>query len=209
MKKAILISIRSKWCELIASGKKTIEIRKTRPKLELPFKVYVYCTSEKQRLLEVMHDGDMNFGEVYHGKPIFIRIGGTVLGFLWHRQRKVIGEFTCDWIKDFGFTPYNHGEYAGIKNIHELSCVGFNEMYEYIGDSFGYGWHIKDFKLYDEPKEVSEYFYLPERYCEKGLCRGCPYDQLPSEAGDYDYDCEWKRPISRPPQSWMFVQEAE
>lgn len=42
--KSVLISIQPRWCELIASGKKTIEIRKTKPKLETPFKVYIYCT---------------------------------------------------------------------------------------------------------------------------------------------------------------------
>lgn len=42
--KSVLISIKPKWCELIASGKKTVEIRKTRPKIETPFKVYIYQT---------------------------------------------------------------------------------------------------------------------------------------------------------------------
>ena len=42
--KSVLISIQPKWCELIANGKKTVEVRKTRPKLETPFKCYIYCT---------------------------------------------------------------------------------------------------------------------------------------------------------------------
>ena len=41
MNKSVLISIQPKWCELIASGKKTIEVRKTAPKLETPFKCYI------------------------------------------------------------------------------------------------------------------------------------------------------------------------
>lgn len=44
MSKAVMLSIRPKWCEKIASGEKTIEVRKTRPKLETPFKCYIYCT---------------------------------------------------------------------------------------------------------------------------------------------------------------------
>ena len=44
MSKAVLISIRPKWVERIANGEKTIEVRKTRPKLETPFKCYIYCT---------------------------------------------------------------------------------------------------------------------------------------------------------------------
>lgn len=40
---SIIASIKPKWCELIVSGKKTIEVRKIAPK-EVPFKVYMYCT---------------------------------------------------------------------------------------------------------------------------------------------------------------------
>lgn len=39
---AVLISIRPKWCEKIISGEKTIEVRKTRPKMNPPFKCYIY-----------------------------------------------------------------------------------------------------------------------------------------------------------------------
>lgn len=35
MSKAVLISIRPEWCEKIMAGQKTIEVRKTRPKMEL------------------------------------------------------------------------------------------------------------------------------------------------------------------------------
>ena len=48
MSKAVLISIRPEWCAKIASGKKTIEVRKTRPKMNPPFKCYIYkCGSGK------------------------------------------------------------------------------------------------------------------------------------------------------------------
>ena len=45
--KSVLISIRPKWCDLIASGRKTIEVRKTWPKLPTPFTCYIYCTKER------------------------------------------------------------------------------------------------------------------------------------------------------------------
>ena len=47
MSTAVLISIRPKWCDLIASGKKTIEVRKTKPNLPTPFKCYIYQTVPK------------------------------------------------------------------------------------------------------------------------------------------------------------------
>ncbi|MBR4049165.1 MAG: ASCH domain-containing protein [Clostridia bacterium] len=77
--KAVLISIQPKWCELIANGKKTVEVRKTKPKLETPFKCYIYQTRKTW---------------VY---DIYSRIAD------W--QGKVIGEFVCDTIiadKTFG-----------------------------------------------------------------------------------------------------------
>ena len=45
--KSVMLSIRPKWCEMIASGEKTIEVRKTKPKLETPFKCYIYCTVKR------------------------------------------------------------------------------------------------------------------------------------------------------------------
>lgn len=47
MNNAVLISINPKWCKLIASGEKSIEVRKTRPKINAPFKCYIYCTNTK------------------------------------------------------------------------------------------------------------------------------------------------------------------
>ncbi|MDO5845101.1 MAG: ASCH domain-containing protein [Methanocorpusculum sp.] len=72
MDKAVMLSIRPKWCELIASGKKTIEVRKTRPKMDTPFKCYIYQT---------------------RGKWIY-----KLLERLGLYQGKVIGEFVCDGI---------------------------------------------------------------------------------------------------------------
>ncbi len=48
MSKAVLISIRPEWCQKIVTGQKTIEVRKTRPKITPPFKCYIYkCGSGK------------------------------------------------------------------------------------------------------------------------------------------------------------------
>ena len=75
--KSVLISIQPKWCELIASGKKTVEVRKTRPKIDVPFKCYIYCTKSKKPYESF----------AVSGKPF--ECGG-----------KVIGEFVCDYIVD-------------------------------------------------------------------------------------------------------------
>lgn len=51
MAKAVLISIRPEWVEKIANGWKTIEVRKTKPYLETPFKCYIYCTNTRPHSL--------------------------------------------------------------------------------------------------------------------------------------------------------------
>ena len=73
--KFVLISIRPKWCRLIASGKKTIEVRKTYPKLPTPFKCYIYETKART------------------DTPTFIDEDGHVL---YTGRGQVIGEFVCD-----------------------------------------------------------------------------------------------------------------
>ena len=45
--KSVLISIQPEYCQLIADGYKIAEVRKNFPKLETPFKVYIYCTNGK------------------------------------------------------------------------------------------------------------------------------------------------------------------
>lgn len=44
----ILLSLKPKWWAKIASGEKTVEIRKTIPRKDSTFKVYVYETKEGQ-----------------------------------------------------------------------------------------------------------------------------------------------------------------
>lgn len=44
MKNEILLSLHPQYWDLIKSGKKTIEIRKSKPQTFLPFRVFVYVT---------------------------------------------------------------------------------------------------------------------------------------------------------------------
>jgi predicted transcriptional regulator len=184
--KSILISIQPKWCELIASGKKTVEVRKTRPKIETPFKCYIYETKsiDKSRLV-VYVDGNEPC-QYYKGKG------------------KVVGEFVCDCIEEIGFSPYNHGEYiCKDQSFVKQSCVPFNEIFDYIADGYGYGWHISDLVIYDKPRELSEF----KKPCNK-KCDKCDYIDV-QEIGAYEHTKEIKTClnfINRPPQSWCYVE---
>ena len=134
--KAVLISIRPKRCQKIISGEKTIEIRKTRPMLNLPFKCYIYQTGK----------------------------GG------------VIGEFVCDEIFDLSWG-------ARIpSDIARGACLEPVEIHEYLGIGAGCSWHISNLKIYETPRELSEFI---------GLRTGLGSIEL--------------RVLERPPQSWCYV----
>ena len=77
MSKAVLLSIRPNWCKKIANLRKTVEIRKTAPNLEVPFKCYIYCTKAPKKLITIFRDGEESYdGEIYHGKTKFITWDG-------------------------------------------------------------------------------------------------------------------------------------
>lgn len=152
--KSVLISIQPKWCELIASGKKTIEVRKNRPRLETPFKCYIYCTYG-QGLIEY-HDSDY---------PNMLLDQKVSKDSIWGNccNGKVIGEFVCELILDM---------YPPFGNKTEGTCLEAREMYEYAG-GYGWvrrplcGWFISNLEIYDTPKELSEFGLTraPQSWC--------------------------------------------
>ena len=134
--KAVMLSIKPKYCELIASGQKTIEVRKTRPKIETPFKCYIYCTKEFYR------KGDGYFQGKYCGK--------------------VIGEFVCDEIYQYTTCDAKDGVDISDGEMTRMSCLTKDEItnYELSPGYFGvFGWHISKLKIYAEPKRLREFWH--------------------------------------------------
>lgn len=209
--KAVLMSIKPKWCEKIFNGEKTIEVRKTAPKLEPPFKVYVYCTKEKEPLLEVIKDGDDLYGEIYHGEIIFVK------GY--RPKGKVIGEFVCDRVIKYGYDVIScakfevNGAYVKEENRYNAgACLSAEEMYEYSNGKPLYGWHITKPKRYDTPKELGEFYTLGncEKYDFCNQCKNFHRGQGWLDGSYYDEDCcldNTRIPVTRAPQSWQYVEE--
>lgn len=224
--KAVLISIQPKWCEKIANGKKTIDVRKTRPNWETPFKVYIYCTNTPR------------YHHLYDLRP-FDKSGKIKLGCVQHNSTslvadnyingKVIGEFVCDRIDDFYCcsVPYKkennlgygrfldngvykvNGWHEGVvferndkyidsmlkNNDLKEMCLSAQEIFDYIGiGKYLYGWHISDLKIYDKPKELSDFWTIKCNNKRNG-CQGC----------EIKPNCI--KTITRPPQSWCYVEE--
>lgn len=143
--KSVLISIQPRWCELIASGKKTVEVRKTKPKIETPFKVYIYETQGRTETPWMDEDGH----EIFKGRG------------------QVIGEFVCDKIFQYSTTQNCDGTDITDEEMTKASCLTKKEIedYEFSAEvkdfciyTIGvYGWHISDLVIYDKPRELSEF----------------------------------------------------
>lgn len=193
MSKVVLISIRPKWCEKIVNGNKTIEVRKTRPKLDTPFKCYIYCTIGGQDLnIPISQERIMrDYLETGSMKSLNCPLGNG----------KVIGEFTCDRIYELetkarGGSYYVKGEdWLTACEVAQQSCLTLKDMHDYLHAQTGYGWHITDLRIYDAPRELSEF----ERPYE---CNECDA-KWATECNA----CHDEGKIKRAPQSWCYVEE--
>lgn len=76
--KCVLISIKPKWCELIANGTKTVEVRKTKPKLIPPFKCYIYCTKPSKKYQTVARPMVLNDDELFRLPNGEIKYGNSI-----------------------------------------------------------------------------------------------------------------------------------
>lgn len=198
--KAVLLSIRPEWCDLIIRGQKTLEVRRTKPgNLKTPFKCYVYCTKSKSKI----------------GWLIIVPGKG------WQRlDGNIIGEFTCDKIDkivhigtmmDINILTLD-GWYKPADALLQAACLTEAEAEKYLKGSDGYGWHISDLKIYDRPRSLDEFSRFGfwgmngTRVCGNYGCKN--YEP----SGSYMIpptcainDCN----LSRPPQSWCYMEDGE
>lgn len=171
--KSVLISIQPKWCHKIIDGEKTIEVRKTKPKLDTPFKVYIYCSA----------------GSYDWRKDIWATAYFPPSGECTNMSQMVIGEFVCD------------GVYQNMSYDCEQSCVSVSELRKYANGKPLYGWHISDLKIYDNPRELSEFRKSGFMTEEEWLSNLYPNTHCHYEAWAKKFE------ITRPPQSYMCVEE--
>lgn len=156
--KSILISIKPKWIAKILNGEKTIEVRKTAPKCDLPIDVYIYCTK------------------------------GNYIGYLSNRYvGKVVAKFTLRKVEviKLPYTKFGSKEWVGCEaqrtlqtqtmdegTLLEKSCLEEKEIYGYLNFKYdtcvGYAWHIEDLFIFNEPKEINGRAPQSWQYIEVG-----------------------------------------
>lgn len=193
MNKSVITSVSPKECELIASGRQTMLVRKTRPKIETPFKCYIYQTKRKAGLKHF--DQDSN----------------KLNDFLILRKcGKVIGEFVCDRIINIKINGDDCGNYwhewTDECDIEDM-CLSYEEFEAYLCKNIGYGWHISDLKIYDKPKELGEFRKPCNHINDCCTCKEAEFQ--------YDGDelrgliCKREISLTRPPQSWVYCEPIE
>lgn len=208
--KAVLISIRPEWCDRIATGEKTIEIRKNKPNIEPPFKCYIYET------------------KAFNRKKIIVDLDGELPTTYARGRGKVIGEFICDCIEYMDLDSVGVGFWKN-NSFNYIADLGWNTgltLGEFINYTEGkriYGWHISNLVIYNKPKKLSEFFIIDKKAVKECSLRERIYTNpdytngayLPGTficnkvRGEIDF-CRggcWKKSLTRPPQSWCYVEE--
>ncbi len=183
--KAVLRSVKPYWLYLILTGKKTIEVGKSCPRAKDWNKVVeMYCSKDMRSFNRIPEEDKK-----------------------WMRKylSKVACRFVCDKVDEYTFSHYE-AEYRVTHIEQRAMCLNQPELIQYGGGRTLYGWYITELKIYDTPKELSEFVAVQER----DYCDGCG---VAWESCNGDYHCTQKHcdgyHLSRPPQSWMYIRELE
>ena len=196
--KAIMISIQPQWVSKILNKEKLVEIRKTMPKCELPCKVYIYCTKPRKwwRYSSCGYTSDellwktkdkikMCDGfEFYYEMQDCIVINGKVIAEFTLNKVDTLERDLNDWL------PKNRYDISNelLKDIN----LNQEQLWNYGQGKTLYAWHIDDLKIYDKPKELSEF--------------GVGKAKIDCGYGNYNI---YNKILKRPPQSYCYVEELE
>lgn len=184
--KAIMISVRPEWTLKILNKEKILEVRTTCPKEWKDYlsgktkikpqstKCYIYCTKGKSYKDSIT---------VYHSIP-------AIMPYI--ANGKVVAEFQCNEIEIIKSIKEKRN--GASYQYHELndrilkqSCLSEEQILDYTNGNDLYGWHIDNLKVYDKPKELSEFSTILHRM------KGKEY-RLTSHL------------LQRLPQSWCYVE---
>lgn len=184
--KAVLLSIKPNFCKLIWSGMKTIEVRKNRPNLKTPFKVYIYCT------------GAGNWWQRF-----------PTTG-LQQMEERFIGTFVCNKIdrlthidKPSRLSIVTQDlYYKPVDNLLQAACLTEAAAEKYLKGGDGYGWHISDLKIWDEPVRLKDFWGMKPCKHSGDCCTCLQWDNMKEQ-------CCASRYISSPPQSWYYMEDGE
>lgn len=179
--KAILMSIKPRFAQLILGKTKTIEIRKRFPKDYVGW-VYIYHTKAKNPNEWLIPAGAKRTKE------------NDCSG-------KVIARFWCDNVEeikmnlgcDFFTKTLNEEE------IKKQACLNTTQLEEYLFTKIGnfkcaYAIHISQLEIFDTPKELNEFYGYTDKKVE--WYTGLPKVRVLTS-------------LKKAPQSWQYIEVKE
>lgn len=192
----ILASIKPYYYYLIAEEKKKIEVRKTALK-NLPQDIAFYMSKDEKSFAKIPKE----FQEKY--RKHFGKVGIKVI---------------CDRIDEYKYVYCDHPEigypvgYDCGDNWYDIddedlqkACLTEEEFKRYGNGKPLYGWRIADLKIYDKPRELSEFYSIDESGSD--CCIACVYHETPLDEMPCRTCTSERRYLYRPPQSWQYVEE--
>lgn len=217
--KSVIRSIKPYWVFLIIARKmgwnipqeKTVEVGKTQPLARYwNRKTFIYCSKDKNSFNRIPKEY----------QPLMRPLLGKVIGdFICNRIDRFTAELNYNdcyedirhiWVDDDGEEDFevittNERDNPDDCKLLKDACLTFVELKKYLYKDCAdiitfYGWRIVDLKIYDKPKEISE-FYQP---CSQSKNLNCDWLRKHNICA-----CSNKRFLTRPPQSWYYTEAAQ
>ena len=203
--KSVLRSVKPYWFYLICEGIKKVEVGKTAPHSdEWDGIVYLYCSKDKKSFNRIPEE----YRDKYRKY-----LGAVGAQFVCDKVIK-----TCGW-RLRGNTGWCAKRTEAEEKFPTLACLTIDEIVEYAGGREVSGWHIADLKIYDKPRELSEFrkplstmekslYYEQYFGCNVHCCDGCDYAIW--DKGHLikcnDKSCEYAI-LTCASRSWQYVEE--
>lgn len=230
MEKSIIISIKPEWVEKILNGEKTIEIRKSMPKCELPIDVYIYCTKSDINLYKVIRENYVYFSGAV-AEPFDTQISFSLTKEKLDRKYrdnidngfsdiftnilngKIVAKFTLNKVDKLEYEITDTDDFQGFTEIAKFNygeledkcCLKDYEIDKYLEFCSGYAWHIENLKFF-KPMELNEFYKGNyEQIIDHLQTVGCDSICCPhlyDEGCDIMYCPSLK--IKKAPQSWCY-----
>ena len=106
------------------------------------------------------------------------------------------------------------------KQLVRLACLTERELHEYASGRYCFAWYISDLKIYDKPKELSEFAVADKeairqcKYREQSYCAFTDTGYIKNgfyckKKDDWCFGGCKRKALTRPPRSWMYVEELQ
>ena len=161
MKKSILIPMNPRFCARIMNDDKTIDIRKSKVLYKAIQKlinengyasIYVYCTKDTNLLHK--NCADIYWVEDKDFKKKTKQLGLPTQPIL---NGKVLFKFRCYKVEEWDIWQKD------LEEKLKLACLSIKEFDDYSTGQVAYAIRINDLEIFDEPRELSEFYKSNEQ----------------------------------------------